>query len=113
MERGRGRFNTYIYRYNLILIITEMVRDPEKCRYDADIGDKRRCPSLQGHLNELWFGETHGGYETHSVLEGGVQGPLDHSLETVPGTVRHWGLKGLKGLKVKVSERVPEQGTLF
>lgn len=50
----------------------------------------RRGDALQVHLNELWFGETHCSYKTHSVLEGSMEGPLDHSFETIPGTVRHW-----------------------
>lgn len=97
MERGRGRFNTYIYiyRYNLILIVQKWYMTRRNIGMTLTLAT--RGDALQGHLNELWFGETHGGYETHSVLEGGVQGPLDHSLETVPGTVRHWGLKGFKG----------------
>lgn len=42
------------------------------------------------HFDKLRFGEPHGCYETHSVFKGRLKRSLDHSFETVPGTVRHW-----------------------
>lgn len=51
-------------------------------------GDRRTDEN--SYFDKLRFGEPDGCYETHSVFKGRLKRSLDHSFETVPGTVRHW-----------------------
>lgn len=78
-------------------------------RWKAEVTSGRSGSAADSHLDELWFGEPHSCYETHSVFEGRVnKWSLDHSFKTVLGTVRHWG----KEKRKRVTSRKPGKPTL-